>query len=192
MCRSPGEHRHPSLSPLTCASNSSMQPFLSSSNSQLLSRLADSFECSWVQPAHPTHPHYPTLTRRLGISARCTLPRRSLHPRPELPGLSLLAMSDQIRAWIGGAGRFKFKLNYVAGFPTQRLAVVLRYQQITWVPCKTVARTMNVFAVFEAPDGGRSLSCLLPRSSICMRPSELGLLIHSYFAHITGRRHTPP
>ena len=76
---------------------------------------------------------------------------------PNGKGLSLLAMSDQIRAWPGGTGGFKLGLNYAAGFPAQRVAAALGYQQLLWILNETVAEAgaMNVFAVFERPDGGK-------------------------------------
>ena len=79
---------------------------------------------------------------------------------PNGKGLSLLAMSDQIRAWPGGTGGFKLGLNYAAGFPAQRVAAALGYQQLLWILGETVAEAgaMNIFAVFERPDGGKRLS----------------------------------
>ena len=70
-------------------------------------------------------------------------------------------MSDQIRAWPGGTGGFKLGLNYAAGFPAQRVAAALGYQQLLWILGETVAEAgaMNVFAVFERPDGGKCPSC---------------------------------
>ena len=67
-------------------------------------------------------------------------------------------MNDQIRP--GGTGEFKLGLNYAAGFPAQRVAAALGYQQLLWVLGETVAEAgaMNVFVVFERPDGGKSLS----------------------------------
>ncbi|KAN0138703.1 branched-chain amino acid aminotransferase II [Lactarius tabidus] len=55
---------------------------------------------------------------------------------PNGKGLSLLAMSDQIRAWPGGTA-------------------ALGYQQLLWIFSGTIAEAgaMNVFAVFERPDG---------------------------------------
>jgi len=71
-------------------------------------------------------------------------------------GISLLAMSDQVRAWPGGTGGFKLGLNYAPGFAAQRAAAALGYQQLLWLLGETVAEAgaMNVFAVFERPDGG--------------------------------------
>ena len=71
-------------------------------------------------------------------------------------GISLLAMSDQVRAWPGGTGGFKLGLNYAPGFVAQRDAAALGYQQLLWLLGETVAEAgaMNVFAVFERPDGG--------------------------------------
>lgn len=71
-------------------------------------------------------------------------------------GISLLAMSDQVRAWPGGTGGFKLGLNYAPGFVAQRAAAAMGYQQLLWLLGETVAEAgaMNVFAVFERPDGG--------------------------------------
>jgi branched-chain amino acid aminotransferase len=73
-------------------------------------------------------------------------------------GISLLGMSDQVRAWPGGTGGFKLGLNYAPGFVAQRAAAALGYQQLLWLLGETVAEAgaMNVFAVFERPDGGES------------------------------------
>jgi len=89
-------------------------------------------------------------------------------------GLSLLAMSDQIRAWPGGTGGFKLGLNYATGFPAQRVAAALGYQQMLWVLGETIAEAgaMNVFSVFERPDGGKSLT-LLPNT--CSSISRVAL-----------------
>jgi branched-chain amino acid aminotransferase len=67
-------------------------------------------------------------------------------------------MSDQVRAWPGGTGGFKLGLNYAPGFVAQRAAAALGYQQLLWLLGETVAEAgaMNVFAVFERPDGGES------------------------------------
>jgi branched-chain amino acid aminotransferase len=75
-------------------------------------------------------------------------------------GISLLAMGDQVRAWPGGTGGYKLGLNYAPGFVAQRAAATLGYQQLLWLLGETVAEAgaMNVFAVFESPDGGKSLS----------------------------------
>ena len=75
-------------------------------------------------------------------------------------GISLLAMSDQVRAWPGGTGGYKLGLNYAPGFVAQRAAAALGYQQLLWLLGETVAEAgaMNVFAVFERADGGECLS----------------------------------
>ena len=92
-------------------------------------------------------------------------------------GLSLLTMSDQIHAWPGDMGGFKLGLNYAADFPAQRVAAALGYQQILRVLGERVAEAgaMNIFAVFERPDSGRSLSSLLPGCSVHVRPLVFGL-----------------
>jgi branched-chain amino acid aminotransferase len=80
-------------------------------------------------------------------------------------GISLLAMSDQVRARSGSTGGFKLGLNYAPGFVAQRAAAARGYQQVLWLLGETVAEAgaMNVFAVFERPDGGESfLASLSP------------------------------
>ena len=104
---------------------------------------------------------------------------------PNDKGFSLLAMNDQLRP--GGTGEFKLGLNYAAGFPAQRVAAALGYQQLLWILGETVAEAgaMNVFAVFERLDGGKSPS-LIP--GWCdLRSSDL--LIHR--VRRTRRGHTP-
>ena len=75
---------------------------------------------------------------------------------PSGKGLALLAVNDEKRVRFGGPGGFKLGLNYAAGFPAQRAASSLGYQQIVWLVDETLAETgsMNVFVVFERPDGG--------------------------------------
>ena len=89
-------------------------------------------------------------------------------------------MSDQIRAWPGGTGGFKLGLNYAAGFPAQRVAAALGYQQLLWILGETVAEAgaMNVFAVFERPDGGKcpSLSSGGKRTCLFATCAELDVV----------------
>jgi len=98
-------------------------------------------------------------------------------------GVSLLAMSDQVRAWPGGTGGFKLGLNYAPGFVAQRTAAALGYQQLLWLLGETVAEAgaMNVFAVFERSDG--SLDVVTPPLDGTILPgvtrdSVLSLLSH--------------
>jgi branched-chain amino acid aminotransferase len=106
---------------------------------------------------------------------------------PNGKGLSLLAMSDQIRAWPGGTGGFKLGLNYAAGFPAQRVAAALGYQQMLWVLGETVAEAgaMNVFAVFERPDG--ELEVVTPPLDGTILP---GVTRASVLALLSHRPHT--
>jgi branched-chain amino acid aminotransferase len=103
---------------------------------------------------------------------------RGLDPK----GLSLLGMSDQIRAWPGGTGGFKLGLNYAAGFPAQRVAASLGYQQMLWILGETIAEAgaMNVFAVFERPDGGKTSSARADCFCFC------------FFCSIHARAHPLP
>jgi branched-chain amino acid aminotransferase len=99
-------------------------------------------------------------------------------------GISLLAMSDQVRAWPGGTGGFKLGLNYAPGFAAQRTAAALGYQQLLWLLGETVAEAgaMNVFAVFERTDGALDVvtppldGTILPGVT---RASVLSLLSHT-------------
>ena len=62
-----------------------------------------------------------------------------------------------MRAWPGVTAGHKLGLNYAPGFVAQRTAAAPGYQQQLWVLGETVAEAgaMNVFAVFERPDGGK-------------------------------------
>ncbi|KAH9067019.1 branched-chain amino acid aminotransferase II [Lactarius deliciosus] len=106
---------------------------------------------------------------------------------PNGKGLSLLAMSDQIRAWPGGTGGFKLGLNYAAGFPAQRVAAALGYQQMLWILGETIAEAgaMNVFAVFERPDG--ELDVVTPPLDGTILP---GVTRASVLALLSHRPHT--
>jgi branched-chain amino acid aminotransferase len=81
-------------------------------------------------------------------------------------------MSDQVRAWPGGTGGFKLGLNYAPGFVAQRMAAALGYQQLLWLLGETVAEAgaMNIFAVFERPDGGELAHVVL---LLCLCPTNL-------------------
>lgn len=99
-------------------------------------------------------------------------------------GISLLAMSDQVRAWPGGTGGHKLGLNYAPGFVAQRTAAALGYQQLLWLLGETVAEAgaMNVFAVFKRTDGALDVvtppldGTILPGVT---RASVLSLLSHT-------------
>ncbi|KAG7440060.1 branched-chain amino acid aminotransferase II [Guyanagaster necrorhizus] len=71
--------------------------------------------------------------------------------------VSLLAVSDSVRAWPGGTGGHKLGLNYTPGLLPQRVAAKKGYDQILWVLDDVVseAGVMNVFVVIkrEAGDG---------------------------------------
>jgi branched-chain amino acid aminotransferase len=83
-------------------------------------------------------------------------------------------VSDQIRAWPGGTGGFKLGLNYATGFPARRVAAALGYQQLLWILGETIAEAgaMNVFVVFERPDGGERLSCPRTVHGLTHSPSQ--------------------
>lgn len=74
--------------------------------------------------------------------------------------VSLLAVSEYVRAWPGGTGEFKLGLNYAPGFMPQALAKEKGYDQILWLlpyggeKRVTEAGAMNFFLVIRRDDGG--------------------------------------
>jgi len=72
-------------------------------------------------------------------------------------GISLLAVSENVRAWPGGTGGHKFAGNYSPGFLPQRAAVEQGYDQILWLFGEdkriTEAGVMNFFVVLKREDG---------------------------------------
>ncbi|KAK0232553.1 aminotransferase [Armillaria fumosa] len=69
--------------------------------------------------------------------------------------ISVLAVSDNVRAWPGGTGEHKLGLNYASGFLPQRVAAKKGYDQILWVlgDVVTEAGAMNVFVAIKGEDG---------------------------------------
>jgi hypothetical protein len=109
-------------------------------------------------------------------------------------GISLLAMSDQVRAWPGGTGGFKLGLNYAPGFAAQRTAAALGYQQLLWLLGETVAEAgaMNVFAVFEHIDGGECLSSLhvsVRKLSWLLPPFPVSVFCSTRCSHASAGRY---
>jgi branched-subunit amino acid aminotransferase/4-amino-4-deoxychorismate lyase len=136
-----------------------------------------------VQLVYPTHSYWhSTLPRRLSFDYAALYvvlsPTGPFVRDPNGKGLSLLVMSDQIRAWPGGTGGFKLGLNYAAGFPAQRVAAALGYQQLLWILGETVAEAgaMNVFAVFGCSDGGKRLCCSREVHGLAYSPAELDVV----------------
>ena len=95
----------------------------------------------------------------------------------------------------------KLEVNYATGFPAKLVAAALsRYRQILWVLSETVAEggTMNVFAVFEHPDGGKILSSLPPGGMLCRYTTAscegrdkrycVSILFHSTMMHDGGNK----
>ncbi|KAF8841385.1 branched-chain amino acid aminotransferase II [Paxillus ammoniavirescens] len=71
--------------------------------------------------------------------------------------VSLLAISDKVRAWPGGTGGHKVGGNYSPGFLPQRVATKQGYDQVLWLFGEekrvTEAGGMNFFAVVTRDDG---------------------------------------
>ncbi|KAK0448453.1 aminotransferase [Desarmillaria tabescens] len=77
--------------------------------------------------------------------------------------ISLLAVSNSVRAWPGGTGEHKLGLNYAPGLLPQRIAVKKGYDQILWVldDVVTEAGLMNVFVVIKR-EGGDGIDVVTP------------------------------
>ncbi len=75
-------------------------------------------------------------------------------------GISLLGVSESVRAWPGGTGSHKLGLNYAPGFLPQRVAAKQGYDQILWLlgdeDRVTEVGAMNFFMAVKADDGGAS------------------------------------
>ncbi|KAG1727138.1 aminotransferase [Suillus lakei] len=74
-----------------------------------------------------------------------------------LKPVSLLAVSENVRAWPGGTGGYKVAGNYSPGFLPQRIAAEKGYDQILWLFGDdrriTEAGAMNFFVVVKRDDG---------------------------------------
>ncbi|KIJ58938.1 hypothetical protein HYDPIDRAFT_32176 [Hydnomerulius pinastri MD-312] len=74
-----------------------------------------------------------------------------------LRAVSLLAISDNVRAWPGGTGGHKVSGNYSPGFLPQRIAGKQGYDQVLWLFGEekrvTEAGAMNFFVVVKRDDG---------------------------------------
>ncbi|KAG0703443.1 aminotransferase [Suillus ampliporus] len=74
-----------------------------------------------------------------------------------LKPISLLAVSENVRAWPGGTGGHKIAGNYSPGFLPQRTAAEKGYDQILWIFGNdrriTEAGAMNFFVVVKRDDG---------------------------------------
>ncbi|KAK0199515.1 aminotransferase [Desarmillaria ectypa] len=77
--------------------------------------------------------------------------------------ISLLAVSNSVRAWPGGTGGHKLGLNYAPGLLPQRIAAKKGYDQILWVlgDVVTEAGMMNVFVVIKR-EGGNGVDVITP------------------------------
>ncbi|KAG9310405.1 aminotransferase [Chiua virens] len=79
--------------------------------------------------------------------------------------ISLLAISDAVRAWPGGTGGHKVGGNYSPGFQPQRAAAEQGYDQVLWLFGEerrvTEGGAMNIFVVLKRTDGN-GLDILTP------------------------------
>ncbi|KAI0651334.1 branched-chain amino acid aminotransferase II [Trametes meyenii] len=68
--------------------------------------------------------------------------------------VSLLAVSETVRAWPGGTGGYKLALNYAPTFKPQQYATKLGYDQCLWLLGETIteAGAMNFFVVVRRDD----------------------------------------
>lgn len=80
--------------------------------------------------------------------------------------ISVIAVSETVRAWPGGTGGHKVALNYSPGFLPLRVVQKQGYEQILWLLGDdmkvTEAGAMNVFIVVKRDDGGEYIY-ILPR-----------------------------
>ena len=78
-------------------------------------------------------------------------------PQSLVEGTSLLAVSENVRAWPGGTGGHKVAGNYSPGFLPQQAATAKGYDQILWLFGEdrriTEAGAMNFFVVVKREDG---------------------------------------
>ncbi|KAH7926378.1 branched-chain amino acid aminotransferase II [Leucogyrophana mollusca] len=75
--------------------------------------------------------------------------------------VSLLAVSDTVRAWPGGTGGHKVGGNYSPGFLPQKIAEKQGYNMVLWIfgedKSVTEAGAMNFFVVLKRDEGGLDL-----------------------------------
>ena len=86
-------------------------------------------------------------------------------------GISLLAVSESVRAWPGGTGAYKLGLNYAPGFLPQRHALKQGYDQVLWLLGEedrvTEVGAMNFFLAVQREDGGTVFFWFPGHSSTC-------------------------
>ena len=94
-----------------------------------------------------------------------------------MEAVSLLAVSESVRAWPGGTGGHKVAGNYSPGFLPQRGAAEQGYDQILWLFGEdkriTEAGAMNFFVVLKRDDGDGECT-------LTFFPKECGLLIRCW------------
>ncbi|KAF9475341.1 branched-chain amino acid aminotransferase II [Pholiota conissans] len=77
--------------------------------------------------------------------------------RGVVKGVSLLGVSESVRAWPGGTGGHKLGLNYAPGFLPQRVAAKQGYDQILWLLGEeekvTEVGAMNFFMAVKNDNG---------------------------------------
>ncbi|KAH8916280.1 branched-chain amino acid aminotransferase II [Atractiella rhizophila] len=126
-----------------------------------------SLDKKWI----PTLPGYSLYIRPTMIS---TTPKVGLHPPTEtllftilspvgpyyktgFKPISLLATTEQVRAWPGGTGGHKLGANYAATIQPALEASLKGYQQILWLQGDehqlTEVGAMNLFVVVQGEDG---------------------------------------
>jgi branched-chain amino acid aminotransferase len=144
--------------------------------------------CLYVPTPTPTHPYsLPfSLSIALGVAASdaaciyAVVTPAGPYFRGTAKGLSLLGVSESVRAWPGGTGGHKLGLNYAPGFLPQRVAAKQGYDQILWLlgdeDRVTEVGAMNFFLAVQAGDGG---ACYLPALSLYAasgRSSQVALM----------------
>ncbi|KAH7913804.1 aminotransferase [Hygrophoropsis aurantiaca] len=112
----------------------------------------------------------------------------------EVKPVSLLAVSETVRAWPGGTGGHKVGGNYSPGFLPQKLAEKQGYSMVLWIfgedKSVTEAGAMNFFVVLKRDDGD-GLDLITPPLDGTILPgvtrnSCLALAVDPSFQEATG------
>ncbi|GAA5918489.1 hypothetical protein JCM1841_003261 [Sporobolomyces salmonicolor] len=108
--------------------------------------------------------------------------------------VSLFASTQNVRAWPGGTGAYKFGLNYGATTSPQLEAAQAGYQQILWLFGEdheiTEAGTMNAFIAFSQNDGTIEL-CTPPLNDLILPGVTRDSILALARDHASGKAKLP-
>ena len=111
-----------------------------------------------------------------------------------LKPISLLAVSENVRAWPGGTGGHKIAGNYSPGFLPQQAATEQGYDQILWLFGDdrriTEAGAMNFFVVIKRDDGdGESEFAMFERFTHSLKAWTLSPLLWMVLSYLESLGH---